>query len=78
MVLLKNQLIQMVKKTLLLNFIILSIILMVFEFQRKTHPLMKKIRSRSSPYACHQSGDELESTSILQAKRRVEQLNQTL
>ena len=51
---------------------------MVFEFQRKTHHLMKKIRSRSSPYACHQSGDELESTSILQAKRRVEQLNQTL
>lgn len=50
----------------------------VFEYKRKNVSSDEKDTFTQFSYACHQLGIELESTSIPQAKGRVERLNQTL
>ncbi len=50
----------------------------VFEYQRKNASSDEEDTFTQFSYACHQLGIELESTSVPQAKGRVERLNQTL
>lgn len=50
----------------------------VFEYKRKNASSDEEDTFTQFSYACHQLGIELESTSIPQAKGRVERLNQTL
>ena len=50
----------------------------VFEYKRKNVSSDEKDTFTQFSYACHQLGIELESTSIPQAKGRIERLNQTL
>ena len=50
----------------------------VFEYKRKNAPSDAEDTYTQFSYACHQLGIQLESSSIPQAKGRVERLNQTL
>ena len=50
----------------------------VFTYKKKDSPSMDEDTYTQFAYACNQLGVELESTSIPQAKGRVERLNQTL
>lgn len=50
----------------------------VFTFKKKNSPSLDEDTYTQFAYACHQLGVELESSSVPQAKGRVERLNQTL
>ena len=50
----------------------------VFTYKKKNSPSLDEDTYTQFAYACHQLGVELESSSIPQAKGRVERLNQTL
>lgn len=50
----------------------------IFDYKRKNAPSDSEDTFTQFAYACHQLGIELESTSVPQAKGRVERLNQTL
>ena len=50
----------------------------VFTFKKKNSPSLDEVTYTQFAYACHQLGVELESSSVPQAKGRVERLNQTL
>ena len=50
----------------------------VFTYQKKNSPSIDEDTYTQFAYACHQLGVELESSSVPQAKGRVERLNQTL
>lgn len=50
----------------------------VFTYKKKNSPSIDEDTYTQFAYACHQLGVELESSSIPQAKGRVERLNQTL
>ncbi len=50
----------------------------VFTYQKKKSPSIDEDTYTQFAYACHQLGVELESSSVPQAKGRVERLNQTL
>ncbi|BDF48008.1 transposase [Lachnospiraceae bacterium] len=50
----------------------------VFTYKKKNSPSLDEDTYTQFPYACHQLGVELESSSIPQAKGRVERFNQTL
>lgn len=50
----------------------------VFEYKRKNTPLDDDDTFTQFSYACHQLGVDIKTTSVAQAKGRVERLNQTL
>ena len=50
----------------------------VFTYKKKNSPSLDEDTYTQFSYACHQLGVELESSSVPQAKGRVERLNQTL
>jgi hypothetical protein len=50
----------------------------VFEYKRKNESSIEKDTFTQFSYACHQLGIEIETSSLPQAKGRVERLNQTL
>ena len=50
----------------------------VFTYKKKNSPSLDEDTYTQFAYACHQLGVELESSSVPQAKGRVERLNQTL
>lgn len=50
----------------------------VFEYKRKNRPFDDEDTFTQFSYACHQLGVEIKTTSIPQAKGRVERVNQTL
>jgi len=50
----------------------------IFTYKKKNSPSLDEDTYTQFAYACHQLGVELESSSIPQAKGRVERLNQTL
>ena len=50
----------------------------VFTYKKKGSPSLDEDTYTQFAYACKQLGVELESTSVPQAKGRVERLNQTL
>ena len=50
----------------------------VFEYKRKDKPSDAEDTFTQFSYACHNLGIEIKTTSVPQAKGRVERLNQTL
>lgn len=50
----------------------------VFEYKRKNHPFDDEDTFTQFSYACHQLGVDIKTTSVPQAKGRVERVNQTL
>lgn len=50
----------------------------VFEYKKMKHPTVEKDGYTQFAYACHQLGVDIKTTSVPQAKGRVERLNHTL